>query len=149
MLVMGMEAWSRLADLRKVAHVYALYATVAPLVHGAMGFAAGWALHLVTGFSAGGVVILAVMAASSSDISGPPTLRAAIPSANPGAYVGASTGIGTPVALLSIPPLALCAGAGHAAQVNEQEPPCPSATALPRCTPKSPNGAATCMRIPN
>ena len=103
MLVMGMEAWSRLADLRRVAHVYALYATLAPLLHGAMGFAAGWALHLVTGFSAGGVVILAVMAASSSDISGPPTLRAAIPSANPGAYVGASTGIGTPVALLSIP----------------------------------------------
>lgn len=103
MLVMGMEAWARLADLRRVAHVYALYATIAPLVHGLMGFALGWALHLVTGFSAGGVVILAVMAASSSDISGPPTLRAAIPSANPGAYVGASTGIGTPVALLSIP----------------------------------------------
>lgn len=103
MLVMGMEAWSRLADLRRVAHVYALYALIAPLLHGLMGFAAGWALHLVTGFSAGGVVILAVMAASSSDISGPPTLRAAIPSANPGAYVGASTGIGTPVALVSIP----------------------------------------------
>jgi uncharacterized protein len=52
-------------------------------------------------------VLLAVMAASSSDISGPPTLRAAIPSANPAAnpasYVGASTALGTPVALLSIP----------------------------------------------
>jgi hypothetical protein len=50
------------------------------------------------------VVILAVIAASSSDISGPPTLRAGIPSANPSAYIGASTAVGTPVAIaLGIP----------------------------------------------
>jgi len=103
MLIMGIEAFARLADLRRVAHVYVAYALAAPLVHGALGFAAGWALHLTTGFSPGGVVLLAVMAASSSDISGPPTLRAALPGANPAAYLGASTGIGTPVALLSIP----------------------------------------------
>lgn len=103
MLIMGMEAWSRLADLRKVAHVYVVYALVMPVVHGALGFAAGWALHVTTGFSPGGAVLLAVMAASSSDISGPPTLRAALPKANPAAYLGASTGIGTPVAMLSIP----------------------------------------------
>ena len=103
MLVMGMEAYARLAELRRVAHVYAAYAVAAPFVHGLMGFALGYLAHLATGFSPGGVVLLAVMAASSSDISGPPTLRAAIPSANPAAYVGASTSIGTPVALLSIP----------------------------------------------
>lgn len=103
MLVMGMEAWARLSELRRVAHVYAVYGVTAPLVHGGMGFALGYLAHVATGFSAGGVVLLAVMAASSSDISGPPTLRAAIPSANPAAYVGASTSIGTPVALLSIP----------------------------------------------
>lgn len=103
MLVMGMEAYARLAELRRVAHVYAVYAVVAPLAHGLIGFGLGYAAHLATGFSPGGVVLLAVMAASSSDISGPPTLRAAIPSANPAAYVGASTSIGTPVALLAIP----------------------------------------------
>jgi hypothetical protein len=103
MLVMGMEAWARLAELRRVAHVYAAYAVIAPLVHGLLGFGLGWVAHELTGFSPGGVVLLAVMAASSSDISGPPTLRAGIPGANPAAYVGASTGIGTPVALLSIP----------------------------------------------
>jgi hypothetical protein len=103
MLVMGMEAWARLAELRRVAHVYAAYAIIAPFVHGLLGFGLGWIAHIVTGFSPGGVVLLAVMAASSSDISGPPTLRAAIPTANPAAYVGASTSIGTPVALLSIP----------------------------------------------
>ncbi|WP_349371003.1 sodium-dependent bicarbonate transport family permease [Salinarimonas sp.] len=103
MLVMGMEAYSRLAELRRVAHVYAVYAVAAPLLHGLLGFGLGAVAHVLTGFSPGGVALLAVMAASSSDISGPPTLRAAIPTANPSAYVGSSTGIGTPVALLSIP----------------------------------------------
>ena len=103
MLIMGMEAWSRLSELRKVAHAYVLYGLTAPLVHGALGFGAGLIAHQLTGFSAGGVVLLSVMAASSSDISGPPTMRGALPEANPSAYVGASTGLGTPVAILSIP----------------------------------------------
>lgn len=103
MLVMGMEAYSRLAELRRVAHVYAVYAVAAPFAHGLIGFGLGYVAHVLTGFSPGGVALLAVMAASSSDISGPPTLRAAIPQANPSAYVGASTAVGTPVALLSIP----------------------------------------------
>ena len=103
MLIMGMEAWARLGEMRKVAHAYVLYGVAAPFVHGALGFGAGLVAHHLTGFSAGGVVLLAVMAVSSSDISGPPTLRAALPEANPSAYVGTSTGIGTPVAILSIP----------------------------------------------
>ncbi|MFN9953018.1 MAG: sodium-dependent bicarbonate transport family permease, partial [bacterium] len=35
----------------------------------------------------------------------PPTLRAGIPSANPSAYIGASTAIGTPVAIAICIPL--------------------------------------------
>lgn len=104
MLVMGMEAWSRLGELRKVAQWYVVYSVVAPLVHGLIAFGLGMIAHYTTGFSLGGVVILAVIAASSSDISGPPTLRAGIPSANPSAYIGASTAIGTPIAIgLAIP----------------------------------------------
>lgn len=103
MLIMGMEAWSRLSELRKVAHAYLLYGLSAPLVHGALGFGAGLAAHHLTGFSGGGVVLLAVMAASSSDISGPPTMRGALPEANPSTYIGASTGLGTPIAILTIP----------------------------------------------
>ena len=103
MLIMGMEAWSRLADLRKVALVYLVYGLSAPFVHGAIGLGLGLIAHHLTGFSAGGVALLAIMAASSSDISGPPTLRAALPQANPSAYVGTSTGLGTPIAILSIP----------------------------------------------
>jgi len=104
MLVMGMEATERLGELRKVGQWYALYAAIAPLVHGLIAFGFGMIAHYVTGFTPGGVVILAVIAASSSDISGPPTLRAGIPSANPSAYIGSSTAVGTPVALaLGIP----------------------------------------------
>lgn len=104
MLIMGMEAAARLAELRKVAQWFAVYAFVAPLLHGFIAFGLGMIAHYTTGFSPGGVVILAVIAASSSDISGPPTLRAGIPSANPSVYIGASTAVGTPVAIaLGIP----------------------------------------------
>ncbi|MGP1355173.1 sodium-dependent bicarbonate transport family permease [Roseicyclus sp.] len=111
MLIMGIEAWQRLSELRKVAHAYVLYGIAAPFAHGLIGFGAGLIAHTLTGFSAGGVVLLSVMAASSSDISGPPTLRAALPEANPSAYVGTSTGLGTPVAILSIPLWIALAGA--------------------------------------
>ncbi|MEM1315965.1 MAG: sodium-dependent bicarbonate transport family permease [Pseudomonadota bacterium] len=104
MLTMGIEAWSRIAELRRVAQWYALYAAIAPLAHGLAAFGLGWIAHVATGFSPGGTVLLAVLAASSSDISGPPTLRAGIPSANPSAYIGSSTAVGTPVAIaLGIP----------------------------------------------
>ncbi|MEO0487614.1 MAG: sodium-dependent bicarbonate transport family permease [Pseudomonadota bacterium] len=103
MLAMGLEAWSRLKELKGVAWAYLAYGLTGPLVHGALGLGAGLILHETVGFSAGGMALLAVMAASSSDISGPPTMRGALPEANPSAYVGASTGLGTPVAILSIP----------------------------------------------
>jgi hypothetical protein len=103
MLIMGMEAYSRFSELRKVAHAYILYGISAPIIHGLIGFGVGMIAHSLTGLSAGGVVLLSVMAASSSDISGPPTMRGALPEANPSAYVGSSTGLGTPIAILSIP----------------------------------------------
>lgn len=99
MLVMGMEAWSRVGELRKVAQWYVVYSLIAPFIHGLIAFGLGMIAHYATGFSMGGVVVLAVIAASSSDISGPPTLRAGIPSANPSAYIGASTAVGTPIAI--------------------------------------------------
>ena len=99
MLIMGMEAWSRIGELRKVAQWYVVYSLVAPILHGFIAFGLGMIAHYTTGFSLGGVVVLAVIAASSSDISGPPTLRAGIPSANPSAYIGSSTAVGTPIAI--------------------------------------------------
>jgi hypothetical protein len=66
MLIMGMEAWSRVGELRKVAQWYVVYAVVAPLLHGLIAFGLGMIAHYATGFSLGGVVILAVIACSSS-----------------------------------------------------------------------------------
>lgn len=71
MLIMGMEAWSRLGKLRKVAQWYAVYAVVSPLVHRFIAFGLGMLAHYTTGFSLSDVVILAVIASSSSDIAGP------------------------------------------------------------------------------
>jgi hypothetical protein len=51
MLVMGMEAWSRLGELRKVGQWFALYAVLAPILHGFIGFGLGYVAHLATGFS--------------------------------------------------------------------------------------------------
>lgn len=99
MLIMGMEAYDRIKELKSVAHWYAIYAALAPLAHGLIAFGLGYIAHLLVGFSPGGVIILSVIASSNSDISGPPTLRAGIPSANPSAYIGASTSVGTPVAI--------------------------------------------------
>lgn len=100
MLVMGMEAYSRLDELKKVAHWYAVYAFIMPVIHGLFAFTLGYLAHIAVGFSPGGVILLAVLASSNSDISGPPTLRGGIPSANPSAYIGASTSVGTPVAIV-------------------------------------------------
>ncbi len=105
MIIMGMEAAQRMNELRKVAQWFAIYAFIAPILHGFLAFGLGLIIHKITGFSIGGAVVLAVIAASSSDISGPPTLRAGIPSANPSAYIGASTAIGTPVAIAICIPL--------------------------------------------
>lgn len=105
MLVMGMEAYTRINELRKVAHWYAVYAFFGPITHGLIAFGFGYIAHVLVGFSPGGIVLLAVMAASNSDISGPPTLRGGIPSANPSAYIGASTSVGTPVAIAVCIPL--------------------------------------------
>lgn len=105
MLTMGMEAYTRLKELRQVAHWFAIYAVLAPVFHGLIAFGFGYVAHVLTGFSPGGVVILSILAASSSDVSGPPTLRAAIPTANPSCYIGSSTSIGTPIAIAICIPL--------------------------------------------
>jgi len=105
MLVLGMEAWSRIRELKEVAHWFAIYALIGPILHGLIAFGLGYLAHLATGFSPGGVVLLAVIASSNSDISGPPTIRGGIPWANPSAYIGASTSVGTPVAIAVCIPL--------------------------------------------
>lgn len=110
MVVLGIEAYRSLKDLLKIAHWYVAYAILAPISHGFLGFALGYLAHHLVGLSPGGVIMLAIIAASNSDISGPPTIRGGIPSANPSAYIGASTGLGTPVAIGICIPLFVTVG---------------------------------------
>ena len=105
MLTMGMEAYSRLREMKQVAHWFVIYAAMAPIIHGLIAFGFGYIAHVTVGFSPGGVIMLSILAASSSDVSGPPTLRAAIPSANPSSYIGSSTSVGTPIAIAVCIPL--------------------------------------------
>lgn len=105
MLVLGMEAYLRLKELAKVAHWYTIFAILGPITHGLIGFGLGYIAYMFVGLSPGGVILIAILAASSSDVSGPPTIRAAIPTANPSAYIGASTGIGTVVSIAICIPL--------------------------------------------
>lgn len=110
MLILGMEAYKRIKELAKVAHWYIAFSIVAPILHGLMGFGLGYIAHLIVGLSPGGVIMLAFIAASNSDISGPPTIRAGIPTANPSVYIGTSTGLGTVVAIAICIPLFLALG---------------------------------------
>jgi len=110
MLIMGIDAYKRLGELIKVAHWYIAYAFLGPVVHGAIAFGMGYIAHLLVGLSPGGVILLAIIAASNSDISGPPTVRAGIPSANPSTYIGTSTGLGTTIAIAICIPLFMALG---------------------------------------
>ena len=110
MLTSGMEAYRRLKELKGVGHWYVGYAFLGPLTHGMLGFGLGYIAHVLVGLSPGGVIMLAIIAASNSDISGPPTVRAGIPSANPSVYHGTSTGLGTVIVIALYVPLFLALG---------------------------------------
>ncbi len=110
MLVLGIEAYQRLRELLGVAHWYVIYSFTAPIAHGMLGFGLGYIAHELVGLSPGGVILFAIIAASNSDISGPPTIRAGIPTANPSIYIATSTGLGSVVAIAICVPLFLALG---------------------------------------
>jgi len=78
----------------KVAQWFAIYAFIAPLVHGFIGFGVGLLIHKITGFSIVAAVVLAVIAASSSDIFGSSDPASWHSHGESSAYIGASTAIG-------------------------------------------------------
>jgi hypothetical protein len=96
MPVRGLEARARLSEMRKVAFVPVPHGLAAPVVHGALGRAVGVLAPRITGLSRGGVGVGHVGPAHAA--------RAA-------AHVGTATGIGTPLAILSIPFRIRAAGA--------------------------------------
>jgi hypothetical protein len=101
LLDLGMVAALRFKDVRAVGRFLVAFAVVAPLVNGAAGVAAGWAV----GLSPGGSAVLGTLAASASYIAAPAAVRLALPSANPGYYLTASLALTFPFNLVAGLPL--------------------------------------------
>ena len=100
MLDMGLLAGERLHEWKGVGLSLMAFAFVMPTVHGIIGVLAG----TLTGLSIGGSTMLGVLAMSSSFISAPVAMKAAIPEANPSLYLTSSVALTLPFsALLGIP----------------------------------------------
>lgn len=96
LLDMGMLAARRLRELRETGLFLVMFAIVVPILHGALGTAAG----LVSGLSVGGATVLGVLTSSASYIAAPAAVRLALPEANPSLYLTASLGITFPFNLV-------------------------------------------------
>ncbi len=92
LLEMGVVAGERLSDLKKVGVFLLAFGLIMPIVHGALGVAAG---HLA-GLSVGGATVLGAMSASASYIAAPPAVRMTLPKANPTFSLTASLAITFP-----------------------------------------------------
>lgn len=92
LLEMGMVAADRLSALKENISFLITFAIAVPLIGATLG--AGMAYGL--GLSAGGVILLAVLGASSSYIAVPAAMRAALPQADHGMSITASLGITFP-----------------------------------------------------
>lgn len=101
LLEMGMVAALQAEGLRRNALRTVLVGIIVPVVNGCLGVAAG----ALCGMSTSGSAVLGVMAASASYIAAPAVVRSAIPSADPGIYLGAAIGITFPFNLVVGVPL--------------------------------------------
>jgi hypothetical protein len=79
LLELGTVAGRRLGDLRKVGLFLFVFGIAMPVLHGMAGIILG----SLTGLSAGGTTLLAVLAASASYIAAPAAMRLSLPEANP------------------------------------------------------------------
>lgn len=101
MLDMGMTAAARLHEWRAVGHYLVAYALIMPVIHGIAGVLLG---NLI-GLSVGGAAMLGILGSSSSYISAPAAMRAALPEANPSLYLTASVAITFPFNVVLLHPL--------------------------------------------
>jgi uncharacterized protein len=100
LLEMGIVTSRRLGDLRRVGPFLVAFGIFMPLVGAALGTVAG----ALAGLSAGGIAVLATLAASASYIAATAAMRVAVPEANPTYYLTASLGITFPFnIILGIP----------------------------------------------
>jgi uncharacterized protein len=100
LLEMGIVTARRLGDLRRVGPFLVGFGIFMPLFGAALGTVAG----ALAGLSAGGIAVLATLAASASYIAATAAMRVAVPEANPTYYLTASLGITFPFnIILGIP----------------------------------------------
>jgi len=99
MLEMGMIAASRVRELRelkKEGMFLIFFGVLVPFINAFLGIMTG----IFAGLSIGGVTLLGVLAASSSYIVAPATMRVSLPKANPALYLGVSLGVTLPFNLI-------------------------------------------------
>lgn len=89
LLELGLVAGGRLAEVRRYGWQIVAIGVVVPLLLSVLGAAMGLLLKL----SAGGVAIMATLAASASYIAAPTAMRIAVPQANAGLSITISLGI--------------------------------------------------------
>lgn len=96
LLEMGAIAAERLRAIAAVGPRLVTAAVLLPLINGSVGAGVG----ALIGLSTGGVLILAMLAASSSYIAAPAAVRIALPEADPALSITASLGITFPFNLI-------------------------------------------------
>jgi len=101
LLEMGMVASRRFEDLRKAGIFLIAFGILMPVLHAFLGMYLGQLI----GLSRGGAFILGVLAASSSYIAAPATIRLALPQASPALYLTSSLAITFPFNLVAGIPL--------------------------------------------
>ena len=100
LLELGLVAGGRLAEVRRFGLAVLVIGLGAPPLLSLAGAAVGWAM----GLSAGGIAVLATLAASASYIAAPTAMRIAVPQANAALSITAALGITFPFNLvLGIP----------------------------------------------
>lgn len=93
LLDMGMEAARRIGDFKAVGAKLIGFGIAMPLIGASVGLVVG---HYLLGFSVGGTLLVAVLAASASYIAVPPAMRLAIPEASPALFLTLSLGVTFP-----------------------------------------------------
>ncbi len=93
LLDMGIEAARRMGAFKKVGMVLVAFGIVMPMIGGLLGIFVGASL---LGFSVGGTLLVAILAASASYIAVPPAMRFGVPEANPSYYLTLALGITFP-----------------------------------------------------
>jgi hypothetical protein len=96
LLEMGLVAARHVGALRRFGLFLLVFAIVMPLFSAVLGLATAKLL----GLSAGGMTLLATLAASASYIAAPAAMRVAVPEANPALSLGAALGVTFPFNLV-------------------------------------------------